>query len=175
MGTYITIYYDQYESPIGSITIMTYQNDLVRIDFGSFADIKEKARKYLVKIKENIYFKPSSVDHWVKKELDNYFAKRSFHFPNVHTFYGTTFQKEVWLALLRIPYGQTVSYKDVAQMINRPKAARAIGGAVNKNPLSIVVPCHRVIGADGSLVGYGGGIDRKHYLLKHEKLNDHSM
>src|SRR5699024_12696226 len=96
-------------------------------------------------------------------------------FPNVATLYILIMLLGVWLALLQIPYGKTVSYKDVAQMINRPKAALAIGGAVNKNPLSIVVPCHRVIGADGSLVGFGGGIDRKHYLLKHEKLNDHSM
>ena len=83
--------------------------------------------------------------------------------------YGTPFRKRVWDALCQIPYGETRSYKDIARAIGNEKACRAVGGANNKNPISIFIPCHRVIGADGKLVGYGGGIDIKIKLLELEK------
>ena len=82
---------------------------------------------------------------------------------------GTTFQQQVWKALLEIPYGETRSYKQIAVAIGNPKAVRAVGMANNRNPLLIVVPCHRVIGADGKLVGYGAGIEMKEFLLRLEK------
>ena len=82
---------------------------------------------------------------------------------------GTPFQIAVWSALQEIPYGCTCSYGDIAKKIGNPNAARAVGMANNKNPISIIVPCHRVIGANGTLVGYGGGIDIKKYLLELEK------
>ena len=82
---------------------------------------------------------------------------------------GTTFQQQVWKALLEIPYGETRSYKQIAVAIGNPKAVRAVGMANNRNPLLIVVPCHRVIGADGKLVGYGAGIEKKEFLLRLEK------
>lgn len=83
--------------------------------------------------------------------------------------YGTPFRKRVWDALCQIPYGETRSYKDIARAVGNEKACRAVGGANNKNPISIFIPCHRVIGADGKLVGYGGGIDIKIKLLELEK------
>ena len=82
---------------------------------------------------------------------------------------GTTFQQQVWKALLEIPYGETRSYKQIAEAIGNPKAVRAVGMANNRNPLLIVVPCHRVIGANGKLVGYGAGIEMKEFLLRLEK------
>ena len=82
---------------------------------------------------------------------------------------GTTFQQQVWKALLEIPYGETRSYKQIAMAIGNPKAVRAVGMANNRNPLLIVVPCHRVIGANGKLVGYGAGIEKKEFLLRLEK------
>ena len=82
---------------------------------------------------------------------------------------GTTFQQQVWKALLEIPYGETRSYKQIAVAIGNPKAVRAVGMANNRNPLLIVVPCHRVIGANGKLVGYGAGIVKKEFLLRLEK------
>jgi len=82
---------------------------------------------------------------------------------------GTEFQRRVYHALLTIEYGQTASYKDIAQQVNSPKAYRAVGNAVNKNPLGIIVPCHRVIGSDGSLVGYASGLEVKQYLLDIEQ------
>ncbi len=81
---------------------------------------------------------------------------------------GTEFQLAAWLALQMIPYGKTVSYKAIAEQIGRPKAMRAVGMANNRNPIAIIVPCHRVIGANGQLVGYGGGLDMKQWLLEHE-------
>jgi methylated-DNA-[protein]-cysteine S-methyltransferase len=85
---------------------------------------------------------------------------------------GTLFQREVWRALREIPCGSTVSYGKLAQQIGRPAAIRAVGLANGSNPIGVVVPCHRVIGADGSLTGYGGGIERKRWLLAHERERD---
>ena len=82
--------------------------------------------------------------------------------------HGTPFQRQVWGQLIGIPYGETKTYQEIAHAIGRPFAVRAVGAANAKNPISIIVPCHRVIGSDGSLTGYGGGIWRKEWLLKHE-------
>ena len=95
--------------------------------------------------------------------------RRTFDLPLAPK--GTAFQQKVWEALLTIPYGHTLSYKQIAERIGNPKACRAVGMANNKNPISIIIPCHRVIGSDGSLVGYGGGLDMKVLLLNIEKEN----
>lgn len=102
------------------------------------------------------------------RELDEYFAgvRREFDIPL--SLHGTPFQKRVWAALLQIPYGQTRSYAEVAAMAGSPKACRAVGMANHNNPVSILVPCHRVINANGGLGGYGGGLDTKRFLLKLE-------
>lgn len=101
--------------------------------------------------------------------LDAYFAggSQAFDVP-IDLSLGTVFQQVVWRALLDIPFGQTTTYCEIAQRIGRPEAVRAIGGAVGRNPLSILVPCHRVIGANGALTGYSGGLDRKVALLQLE-------
>ncbi len=104
-----------------------------------------------------------------KEQLDKYFERKLkiFTIPiKIET--GTKFQREVWKALQSIPYGETRSYKDIAIQIANPKAVRAVGGANNKNPIGIVIPCHRVIGSSGKLVGYAGGLDKKEMLLKIE-------
>jgi methylated-DNA-[protein]-cysteine S-methyltransferase len=98
-------------------------------------------------------------------QLAQYFAGERTAFDLRLAPAGTPFQREVWDALLAIPYGQTVSYGELAHRIGRPAASRAVGLANGRNPISIVVPCHRVIGSSGSLTGYGGGIDRKRFLL----------
>ncbi|MFJ8065410.1 methylated-DNA--[protein]-cysteine S-methyltransferase [Psychrobacillus sp. NPDC096426] len=102
-------------------------------------------------------------------QMDEYFKgeRRAFSFP--YTSIGTEFQKSVWNALLTIPYAETGSYKDIAISIGNEKAIRAVGSANGKNKLSIVVPCHRIIGSDGKLTGYAGGVWRKEWLLAHEK------
>ena len=104
-------------------------------------------------------------------QLDQYFngRRRTFDLP-LHLA-GTEFQRRVWRVLTEIPYGTTWSYGELARRIGNPNASRAVGLANGRNPVSILVPCHRVIGADGSLTGYGGGLERKHWLLSHERLH----
>lgn len=105
----------------------------------------------------------------IQKQLTEYEKgiRKEFELP-LHL-RGTEFQKQVWNALLEIPYGETRSYQEIAVRIGKPKALRAVGGACNRNPIGIVVPCHRVIGKNGSLTGYAGGLSYKELLLKHEK------
>jgi methylated-DNA-[protein]-cysteine S-methyltransferase len=104
----------------------------------------------------------------VREQLDAYFSRDLKDFDLPTTAAGTPFQQQVWAALRTIPYGETWSYRDLAEAIGRPTAMRAVGLANGRNPLSIVVPCHRVIGADGSMTGYGGGLPAKQWLLAHE-------
>lgn len=103
------------------------------------------------------------------RQLTEFFAGNRKDFDLPLTLTGTDFQMSVWQALQTIPYGETRSYKDIAILIGNPKASRAVGLANNRNPISIIVPCHRVIGQNGSLTGYGGGLAAKEYLLELEK------
>ena len=102
-------------------------------------------------------------------ELSQYFGGKRTRFSVLLNPGGTEFRGLVWHALRKIPFGRTKSYRDVAMAIDRPKSAHAVGGAVGHNPVSIIVPCHRVIGSDGSLTGYAFGLDRKQWLLEHER------
>ena len=130
-----------------------------------------------------LYMEPSrkaqSTDGWTEditaaplaaavRQLSEYFAgtRREFDLPlRLH---GTSFQTRVWRELSNIPFGRTLSYGEMARLIGKPNASRAVGLANGSNPISVIVPCHRVIGADGSLTGYGGGLERKRWLLAHE-------
>ena len=103
------------------------------------------------------------------RQLKEYFARDRRDFDLAVTLHGTPFQRKVWEQLKKIPCGETLSYGQLATRILQPTASRAVGLANGRNPVSIVIPCHRVIGADGSLTGYGGGIERKQWLLEHER------
>jgi len=103
------------------------------------------------------------------RQLDEYFRGRRTSFSLELSLKGTEFQQKVWRRLLKIPYGATLSYKDVAKAIGHPRSTRAVGGANHNNAIGIIVPCHRVIGHNGKLVGYGGGLWRKEWLLQHER------
>lgn len=105
----------------------------------------------------------------VRRELDEYFAGRLKKFTTRLAFNGTPFQNDVWQQLTRIPYGETISYMELAKRIDNPKAVRAVGMANGANPIAIIVPCHRVIGSNGSLTGFGGGLPTKRALLELEK------
>jgi methylated-DNA-[protein]-cysteine S-methyltransferase len=102
------------------------------------------------------------------RQLEEYFAGRRRQFDLPLDLHGTEFQKRCWQELLKIPYGETRSYADVARAIGKPSAVRAVGLANGQNPIAIIVPCHRVIGSDGSLTGYGGGLETKRKLLELE-------
>ena len=118
-------------------------------------------------IKEND--KGSEVLDKALKQMNEYFSGERKKFDLPLYFEGTEFQKSVWNELRKIPYGTTVSYKDIAEGINNEKAVRAVGNANNKNKIMIIVPCHRVIGKNGKLVGFAGWLDKKEFLLEHEK------
>jgi methylated-DNA-[protein]-cysteine S-methyltransferase len=112
--------------------------------------------------------RPGPIAEEAIRQLSAYFegTRRDFDLPISPQ--GTEFQRLVWQHLLDIPYGQIISYQDLAKAIGKPEAIRAVGAANGQNPISVVVPCHRVLGSDGSLTGYGGGLWRKEWLLKHE-------
>ncbi|WP_164669654.1 methylated-DNA--[protein]-cysteine S-methyltransferase [Virgibacillus doumboii] len=164
------LYYDEMKSPVGTLLIISDGEKVVRIEYGSMADLDEKMAKWANRYFDNPSFvkNPDKVKN-AESELQDYFQNKRQDFSIEFEYHGTPFQKKVWQALFdTIPFGETKTYKDIAETIGKPKAVRAVGGAVNKNPFSIVVPCHRVIGANGKMVGYNGGLDKKEYLLNHE-------
>lgn len=169
--SHLDIYYDQLQTPIGVLTLVGTVEELFRIDFDNFSKNEIKIKDYLTKANLPIRITKREIDHPLKDELIDYFKGALTMFSIPQTLFGTEFQKEVWQALGDIPYGQTITYQQLAKIINRPKAIRAVGGALNKNPFSIVLPCHRVIGSDGSLTGFGGGLKRKEQLLLFEQEN----
>ena len=154
-----------YNSPIGPLLIAEEDGCITEISFME-ADTREKYRKEA----QPAAAANSTIAACIA-ELEAYFAGKLQDFTTPIKLNGTDFRKRVWTALMTIPYGQTISYKELAQRIGQPKAMRAVGGANNHNPISIIVPCHRVVGANGALVGYGGGLDNKRFLLEHEKNN----
>lgn len=168
-----TWYYDELDTPLGPMVMSMFNEQMIRIDFGTF---KEKKNLFETWAKKHI-----DVQSWeqearkftnVKEQLQQYFAKERTTFAFPYVLYGTDFQMSVWKYLVDdISFGSLKTYKDVAVGVNRPKASRAVGGAVNKNPFSIAIPCHRVVGSSGALVGYGGGLDKKDYLLQLEQAN----
>lgn len=112
---------------------------------------------------------PPDETRWIRRQLEEYFAGRRKEFEADLNPRGTEFQKAVWKAILEIPYGETRSYAEIAERIGKPRAYRAVGQAASKNPIAILIPCHRVVGSDGSLVGYAGGADLKSRLLELER------
>lgn len=151
----------KYSSPIGELIYACKNNKLVSIGLNK----GNEENKEPIGI-ENDFSKK------VSKELDEYFEGKRKTFDIELAPEGTDFQKKVWSELLKIPYGETCTYKDIATAIGNPNASRAVGGANNKNPIPIIVPCHRVIGANKSLVGYAYGLEVKKYLLNLEVLQE---
>ncbi|WP_028921217.1 methylated-DNA--[protein]-cysteine S-methyltransferase [Pseudonocardia acaciae] len=148
------------DSPIGPLT-------LVATD-GGLAGLYMDKQRHLPA--EETFGEPDPTPFTkVIDQLEEYFAGRLTEFDLPLAMEGTPFQRMVWAGLLEIGYGETVSYAELAERIGRPTAARAVGLANGKNPISIIVPCHRVVGANGDLTGYGGGLDRKRHLLDFER------
>lgn len=145
-------YISYYDSPIGLIKITANENAITGLDF-VYKKTKEEENELII---------------ICKKQLDEYFKGERIEFDLDIHLNGTEFQVAVWNELKKIPYGEKRSYKDIARAIGNEKAVRAVGGANNKNKIAIIVPCHRVVGSDGSLTGYAGGLWRKQWLLEHE-------
>lgn len=150
-----------YKSPIGNLIIMEEENAIIKLCF------KEQE---ITNIKDIQEFETPLLKK-AKKQLEEYFEGKRKKFDLALRLNGTSFQNKVWKALLNIPYAKTCSYKDIAKNIGNENASRAVGNANNKNPLPIFIPCHRVIGSNGKLIGYAGGLDIKIKLLELEREN----
>lgn len=149
-------YHYTYDTILGSVTFVEENGALVVITTQHY------------QAKESVCLETNIIKE-AYRQLTEFLSGKRKEFDLPLLLKGTPFQKQVWEALLNIPFGETRSYKQIAEAIGNPKAVRAVGMANNKNPLLIVVPCHRVIGANGKLVGYAVGLDKKEFLLKLEK------
>ncbi len=144
-------------SPVGTLTLTEEEGALTGLYFGQ---LSRQGQEVLSPVLEE-----------TARQLSEYFSGKRREFSLPLSPKGTEFQLRVWRALETIPYGETRSYGDMARLIGSPKACRAVGMANHRNPISIIVPCHRVVGANGSLTGYGGGLDAKRFLLDLEQQN----
>lgn len=150
------------DSPIGKLRLVANKNGLAGI-LWEFERVNRVNLEPMFENMENAILKKAAV------QLEEYFKGKREKFDIKLDFNGTDFQKEVWNALLTIPFGETKSYGEIASQIGRPKAVRAVGAANGRNPVAIIAPCHRVIGADGSLTGFAGGLKAKETLLAIEQ------
>ena len=159
-GLEMTTYYQLHESPVGELLLISNGDALTALHV--------TAGKYVPAVSADWLRAEQPVLAQTRRELDEYFngKRRAFTLPLAPS--GTEFQKQAWIALTKIPFGEKRTYGQQAAIIGRPKAVRAIGAANGKNPIAIIVPCHRVIGADGTLTGYAGGLHNKEFLLKLE-------
>ncbi|RUO53605.1 methylated-DNA--[protein]-cysteine S-methyltransferase [Pseudidiomarina homiensis] len=147
------MYQAQLSSPLGPVVVSSDGDNVTAIEFGSSNRVNTSTCRVL---------------NEALRQLEDYFGGRRKQFDLPLKPSGTEFQQRVWQALTQVPFGQTASYAAIADAIHNPKGVRAVGMANSKNPIAIVVPCHRIIGADGSLTGYAGGLEKKEWLLQHE-------
>lgn len=155
-----TTVYDTFESPIGELLLVGSERTL----HGLYMDAGHRP----VDIRGRLKRSPEPFAS-VRGQLGEYFAGERREFDLAIEMHGTPFQLEVWRELMEIPYGETTNYGELARRIGKPAGARAVGLANGRNPISVIVPCHRVIGAAGALTGYGGGLERKRMLLELEQ------
>lgn len=147
------------DSPIGNLQIQVENQKVTKVEF--------RPKKH--KTPSNCNTADREIFELCQQQLIEYFNGKRTSFDLPVELRGTEFQKSVWKQLEKIPFGKTISYKELAIQIGNPLSVRAVGAANGKNPVSIIIPCHRVIGSNGSLTGYGGGIERKEWLLEHEQ------
>ncbi len=158
-----------FTSPVGPMLAIADEKALFLLEFAGRKNLSSAIEKLGIQTKSTIVFGETAPINNIKKELDAYFAGVLKHFKTPIHILGSTFQKEVWHALLNIPYGYTKSYGEQAITIGKPSAPRAVANANGKNQLALIIPCHRIIRNNGDLGGYGGGIEKKAWLLEHEK------
>ena len=160
------LHYDEFNSPIGSILFASDGEAVCALDFAGY---ESRMNTLLARRHNAVEFRRGSDPLRLKRLLDNYFAGdfHAFDGTPVRTG-GSAFQTSVWQALRTIPAGETRSYGQLAKSLNFTEGARAVGHSNSLNPIAIIVPCHRVIGASGALTGYAGGLERKQWLLSHE-------
>ena len=162
----MTVYFDTLDTPLGDMTVATTESGAICLL--DFSDCRERSER-LLRHRFGLFDKAERKNpQGIRNRLSDYFrgqdSRTAFDGLAVDT-NGTPFQMGVWKALGEIPYGQTISYSELAARVSAPRAVRAVGSANGRNPVAIVIPCHRVIALSGSLAGYAGGIDRKRKLL----------
>lgn len=157
-----------FNSSCGLFVLASFGDKLCLCDWSNNPCAERNKRRIERYLNASFKIETTSILEETKRQLDEYFAgnRKAFTIP-LH-FVGTDFQQQVWNELLNIPYGATISYKEIAQNIGKPKAVRAVAGAIGANGISILIPCHRVIGSDKSLTGYAGGLKAKKMLLQIE-------
>ncbi|UIJ76345.1 MULTISPECIES: methylated-DNA--[protein]-cysteine S-methyltransferase [unclassified Acinetobacter] len=155
--------YQFLNSPVGQLKLVAHETALVAVLWENENTNRVGLAALVEDLQHPILLKTA-------QQLNEYFAGKRQQFDLPLDFEGTAFQQQVWQALLTIPFGETRSYKQIAEQIGNVKAVRAVGAANGKNPISIIAPCHRVVGANGKLVGFAGGLENKEILLKIEKL-----
>lgn len=160
-----------YESPCGILRLGSYGNMLCLCDWDAGEHCNRIDNRLKRELNTEYRYGTSPIVERAALELDEFFTGKRREFDIPLLFLGTEFQKTVWNCLMDIPFGKTVSYGEMARRIGMPKAVRAVANANGANAISIFVPCHRVIGNDGTLTGYGGGLHAKRFLLKLEKEN----
>lgn len=158
---------DNFQSPVGEIIVAFEGKALIALDFG---DCEERFHKLLKKRYPSYSLSPRKNPFNIRDILENYFTGKQA-LPDDFSLNpgGTTFQKQVWRALCKVPHGQFLSYSQLAQNIKNPRAVRAVGRANGLNPIALFIPCHRIIARNGQLTGYAGGLARKKWLLDHEE------
>ncbi len=158
---------EEIDTPVGKLLAAASDQGLCLLEF---ADVEDRLNRHVSQLEKTFKTKiskgESAIIQQLKRELIEYFNEERKTFEIALDFRGTKFQEDAWKALLKIPYGQTRSYKEQAIAINKPTAVRAVAGANNRNKISIVIPCHRVIGKNGSMTGYGGELWRKELKLE---------
>ena len=166
----MSLYQTKYQSPVGELQIIADDNHLLLLKFLQSNNIENFINSKFSNHK--IYNKKNEILNYTISQLSDYFSgeRTEFNIP-LSFMYGTDFQINVWKNLLSIKFGETKSYLDIAKLINNPFSYRAVGNANNKNPISIIIPCHRVVANNGSLGGYGGGLETKSFLLNLECKN----
>ena len=160
--------YKRIETPLGPMIAATTEKGLCLLEFTDRRMLETQLRGIEHRLSTRLVGGEHEHLRRLERELSEYFSRERRTFEVPLDLVGTDFQKSVWRVLLSIPYGETRSYREQAETLGRPTALRAVAAANGRNHLSIVVPCHRVIGSDGSLTGYGGGLPRKRWLLRHE-------
>lgn len=165
----MSVFYQYYPSPIGQLLLLANEQGLIGIEF---EPEQQTTHTSLFTPSDQASCAISAIFYKTVEMLDRYFEGERLDFTQLDFLspQGTDFQRSVWQILRQIPYGKTTTYGDIAKQLGKPNAMRAVGGAVGRNPISILIPCHRVLGKSQTLTGFGGGLPSKRYLLQLEQI-----
>ena len=158
------LYYSEMDSPIGPVLLVSSEKGLVRVALPSESET-DRITRIKAEFPDACFIEDVGKNQEAVRQIGEYFSGIRTSFTLPLDLRGTNFQKKVWNAMLKVPFGRTRSYGQIARDIGNPKACRAVGGSCGKNNIAIVIPCHRIIGSDGSMTGFGGGVPLKKKLL----------